>query len=161
MARRTVGDLVVQTLVLAGVRRIYGVAGDSLNGITDSIRRRDDIHWISMRHEEVGAFAAGGWAVVGASGAGAGCAKAWCSAATSPASASTQVHCVRRNNRNIVDSSTGGFRNKEDKKTHPGGRRDWPSSYRGCKHGPNQAGRSPRFTDSSMSNRSRTALRPP
>src|SRR5882762_1404544 len=68
---------------------------------------------------EVGAFAAGGWAVVGASGAGAGCAKAWCSAATSPASASTQVHCVRRNNRNIVDSSTGGFRNKEDKKTHP------------------------------------------
>jgi pyruvate dehydrogenase (quinone) len=34
------------------------VAGDSLNGITDTIRRRDDIRWAPMRHEETAAFAA-------------------------------------------------------------------------------------------------------
>jgi pyruvate dehydrogenase (quinone) len=41
------------------VKRIYGIVGDSLNGITDSIRRRGDIEWIHVRHEEVAAFAAG------------------------------------------------------------------------------------------------------
>src|SRR5437879_5772076 len=59
MARKTVAQLLVETLVLAGVKRIFGVAGDSLNGITDTIRTRKDITWIPMRHEEVGAFAAG------------------------------------------------------------------------------------------------------
>ena len=59
MARKTVAQLLVETLVLAGVKRIFGVAGDSLNGITDTIRTRKDITWIAMRHEEVGAFAAG------------------------------------------------------------------------------------------------------
>jgi pyruvate dehydrogenase (quinone) len=58
MARMTVGHLVVDTLVAAGVKRVYGLAGDSLNGITDSIRTRDDIQWISVRHEETAAFAA-------------------------------------------------------------------------------------------------------
>src|SRR5512140_2629926 len=58
MARKTVGNLVVDTLVAAGVKRVYGLAGDSLNGIPDSIRTRDDIQWIAVRHEETAAFAA-------------------------------------------------------------------------------------------------------
>jgi len=56
---KTVADLLVEVLVDAGVRRIYGVSGDSLNGITDSMRARGDIHWVGMRHEETAAFAAG------------------------------------------------------------------------------------------------------
>ena len=59
MARKTVADLLVDTLVAAGVKRIYGLAGDSLNGITESIRTRKDIQWIPVRHEESAAFAAG------------------------------------------------------------------------------------------------------
>lgn len=59
MAKTTVAQLLVETLVLAGVKRIYGVAGDSLNGITDAIREREDIAWIPVRHEETAAFAAG------------------------------------------------------------------------------------------------------
>ncbi len=59
MAKKTVANLLVDTLVAAGVKRVYGLAGDSLNGITDSIRTRDDIHWIPVRHEETAAFAAG------------------------------------------------------------------------------------------------------
>jgi pyruvate dehydrogenase (quinone) len=59
MAKKTVAQLLVDTLVLAGVKRIFGVAGDSLNGLTDTIRARKDINWVPMRHEEVGAFAAG------------------------------------------------------------------------------------------------------
>jgi pyruvate dehydrogenase (quinone) len=52
-------DLFVETLAAAGVERIYGVSGDSLNGITDSIRKQKQIQWIHMRHEEAAAFAAG------------------------------------------------------------------------------------------------------
>jgi len=59
MAKKTVANLLVDTLVAAGVKRVYGLAGDSLNGITDSIRTRDDIQWIPVRHEETAAFAAG------------------------------------------------------------------------------------------------------
>src|SRR5690242_21045112 len=55
----TVAEQFIQTLVTAGVKRIYGVVGDSLNGLTDVIRRRKDIEWIHVRHEEVAAFAAG------------------------------------------------------------------------------------------------------
>jgi pyruvate dehydrogenase (quinone) len=58
MAKR-VADLLVDVLLEAGVPRIYGVPGDSLNGITDSIRTRENIQWIGMRHEEAAAFAAG------------------------------------------------------------------------------------------------------
>src|SRR6266700_3500482 len=58
MAKR-VADLLVDVLADAGVRRIYGVSGDSLNGITDSIRVRRDIQWVHVRHEETAAFAAG------------------------------------------------------------------------------------------------------
>jgi pyruvate dehydrogenase (quinone) len=53
MANQTVSDLLVQTLAAACVRRIYGLSGDSLNGITDSIRRQGQIESIHMRHEEV------------------------------------------------------------------------------------------------------------
>jgi pyruvate dehydrogenase (quinone) len=59
MAGRTVAQTIVEILVSAGVERVYGVAGDSLNGITDAIYDRDDIAWVPMRHEEAGAFAAG------------------------------------------------------------------------------------------------------
>ena len=59
MVKKTVADLLVEVLVDAGVRRIYGVSGDSLNGITDSMRERGDIQWVGMRHEETAAFAAG------------------------------------------------------------------------------------------------------
>jgi len=59
MAKKTVADLLVEVLADAGVRRIYGVSGDSLNGITESIRIRGDMQWIHTRHEETAAFAAG------------------------------------------------------------------------------------------------------
>ena len=58
MAKR-VADLLVDVLLEAGVQRVYGVSGDSLNGITDSMRTREQIQWIHTRHEEVAAFAAG------------------------------------------------------------------------------------------------------
>src|SRR6266404_2758680 len=58
MAKR-VADLLVDVLADAGVRRIHGVSGDSLNGITDSIRVRRHIQWVHVRHEETAAFAAG------------------------------------------------------------------------------------------------------
>jgi pyruvate dehydrogenase (quinone) len=56
---KTVADQFAETLAAAGVKRIYGIVGDSLNGITDAVRRRGDIAWIHVRHEEVAAFAAG------------------------------------------------------------------------------------------------------
>src|SRR6202522_1823062 len=56
---KTVADLLTETLANAGVKRIWGVTGDSLNGISDSLRRRGDIAWMHVRHEEVAAFAAG------------------------------------------------------------------------------------------------------
>jgi pyruvate dehydrogenase (quinone) len=52
-------DYMVDTLVKAGVKRVYGVVGDSLNGFTDSLRREGSIEWVHMRHEESAAFAAG------------------------------------------------------------------------------------------------------
>ncbi len=58
MAKK-VADIFIETLVNAGVSRIYGVAGDSLNGLTDTIRRTNGIEWLHMRHEEAAAFAAG------------------------------------------------------------------------------------------------------
>jgi pyruvate dehydrogenase (quinone) len=56
---RTVADFMAETLKQAGVKRVYGVVGDSLNGFTDSLRRMGGVDWIHMRHEEAGAFAAG------------------------------------------------------------------------------------------------------
>ena len=54
-----VADLLVEALAQAGVRRVYGIAGDSLNALTESLRKRHDIAWVHVRHEEVAAFAAG------------------------------------------------------------------------------------------------------
>ena len=56
---RTVADQFAELLAAAGVKRIYGIVGDSLNGLTDAIRRQGKIEWIHVRHEEVAAFAAG------------------------------------------------------------------------------------------------------
>jgi pyruvate dehydrogenase (quinone) len=56
---KTVAEVIVESLAAAGVKRIYGVAGDSLNGVTDNIRTRKNLDWISVRHEETAAFAAG------------------------------------------------------------------------------------------------------
>jgi pyruvate dehydrogenase (quinone) len=59
MAKKNIADLLVDTLARAAVERVYGLAGDSLNGITDAIRRHQKIRWIPVRHEETAAFAAG------------------------------------------------------------------------------------------------------
>src|SRR5947209_4548664 len=59
MAKKRVADVLVDTLVAAGVKRVYGLVGDSLNGVTDSIRPREDLQWVPVRHEETAAFAAG------------------------------------------------------------------------------------------------------
>jgi pyruvate dehydrogenase (quinone) len=55
----TVADQFADTLAAAGVKRMYGVVGDSLNGLTDALRRQGKIEWVHVRHEEVAAFAAG------------------------------------------------------------------------------------------------------
>ncbi|MCJ2018192.1 ubiquinone-dependent pyruvate dehydrogenase [Methylobacterium sp. E-065] len=59
-----VADVVAETLQEAGVARVYGVVGDSLNGITEALRARGRIAWIHTRHEEAAAFAAAGEAQV-------------------------------------------------------------------------------------------------
>ncbi|MEV1178080.1 pyruvate dehydrogenase [Nonomuraea sp. NPDC049784] len=59
MARQSVAEQFVDILSRAGVKRIYGVVGDSLNPVTDAVRRSAEIEWVQVRHEETGAFAAG------------------------------------------------------------------------------------------------------
>jgi len=54
-----IADLIVKTLAAAGVKRIYGVVGDSLNGLTEALRKEHTVDWVLVRHEEVAAFAAG------------------------------------------------------------------------------------------------------
>ena len=56
---RNIADRFVETLAAAGVQRIYGIVGDSLNAITDAVRRQESMEWVHVRHEEVAAFAAG------------------------------------------------------------------------------------------------------
>lgn len=56
---KTVADQFTETLAAAGTKRIYGIVGDSLNGLTDALRRQGKIEWLHVRHEEVAAFAAG------------------------------------------------------------------------------------------------------
>jgi len=57
---RTAAAYMAETLRQAGIKRVYGVVGDSLNGFTDALRRMDgDIEWVHVRHEEGAAFAAG------------------------------------------------------------------------------------------------------
>ncbi len=57
---RNIAELLVDTLERAGVERIYGVVGDSLNGMTEALRGTDAIRWVHVRHEEAAAFAAAG-----------------------------------------------------------------------------------------------------
>jgi pyruvate dehydrogenase (quinone) len=59
MSQKSVAEIIVETLAAAGVKRVFGVVGDSLNGILEEIGKRKDIEWIMVRHEETGAFAAG------------------------------------------------------------------------------------------------------
>ena len=59
MAWKKVAHRLAEVLAKAGVRQIYGVSGDSLNGIRDSIRATKQIQWIYVQHEETAAFAAG------------------------------------------------------------------------------------------------------
>lgn len=61
---KTVADVVVATLKMSGVQRVYGVPGDSLNGFTDALRRDGDLAWEHVRHEEAAAFAATGEAAL-------------------------------------------------------------------------------------------------
>jgi len=59
-----VAQLFVDTLYAAGVRRIYGIPGDSLNGLTEALRASSKIEWVGVRHEETAAFAAGADAAI-------------------------------------------------------------------------------------------------
>ena len=54
----TVAEVMVATLRASGVRRVYGLPGDSLNGFTDALRRDGEITWEHVRHEEAAGFAA-------------------------------------------------------------------------------------------------------
>jgi pyruvate dehydrogenase (quinone) len=56
---KTIAELMVESLKNAGVKRVYGLPGDSLNGFTDALRRDGTIEWVHVRNEEVAAFAAG------------------------------------------------------------------------------------------------------
>src|SRR3990170_8818410 len=59
----TAGDILVQTLIDWGVEVVFGLPGDGINGVFESLRKRkDDIRFIQVRHEEVAAFAACGYA---------------------------------------------------------------------------------------------------
>jgi pyruvate dehydrogenase (quinone) len=59
MATAKIANIIVETLESVGVKRVYGVPGDSLNGITDAIRAHKAVAWVHMRNEEAAAFAAG------------------------------------------------------------------------------------------------------
>jgi len=59
MAKQNVSEQFVDILVRAGVKRLYGVVGDSLNPVVDAVRRHSEVEWIQVRHEETAAFAAG------------------------------------------------------------------------------------------------------
>ena len=56
---RTLADELIEILAQAGVQRIYGLVGDSLNPVTDALHRSGKIEWVQVRHEETAAFAAG------------------------------------------------------------------------------------------------------
>ncbi|WP_174802594.1 thiamine pyrophosphate-dependent enzyme [Martelella limonii] len=56
---KTVAEIVVDTLEKAGAQRIYGIPGDTINHFTDAVSR-SALRWVHVRHEEAGAFAAGG-----------------------------------------------------------------------------------------------------
>lgn len=55
----TSAEYIARVLEQAGIKHVYGVVGDSLNGLTDALRRLGTIEWLHVRHEEGAAFAAG------------------------------------------------------------------------------------------------------
>ena len=55
----TIAETMITAFKANGVKRIYGVPGDSLNGLTDAMRKDGSITWLHTRHEETAAFAAG------------------------------------------------------------------------------------------------------
>ncbi|PAW75813.1 MAG: pyruvate oxidase [Verrucomicrobia bacterium Tous-C9LFEB] len=57
--QKSLAEMIVETLIAAGVKRVYGVVGDSLNGFLEAVGNSKEIEWIPVRHEETGAFAAG------------------------------------------------------------------------------------------------------
>lgn len=59
MSEKSVAEITVETLAAAGVKRIYGVVGDSLNGMLEALWIQKGIEWVGLRHEETAAFAAG------------------------------------------------------------------------------------------------------
>jgi len=61
---RTVADVMVASLKASGVRRVYGIPGDSVNGFMDALRRDGEITWEHVRHEEAAGFAAAAEAAV-------------------------------------------------------------------------------------------------
>jgi pyruvate dehydrogenase (quinone) len=63
ISKKKVADIIIETLQEAGVKHCYGIGGDTLNHITEAIRR-SDIQWVRMRHEEAGTTAAGGEALL-------------------------------------------------------------------------------------------------
>ncbi|SUO93560.1 ubiquinone-dependent pyruvate dehydrogenase [Suttonella ornithocola] len=60
----SIADLLVEILANAGVKRIWGITGDSLNGINDALRRNGKIEFMHVRHEETAAFASGAEATI-------------------------------------------------------------------------------------------------
>lgn len=60
----TAADLIADTLIESGVKRIWGIPGDSLNGFIDALRTHPELAWMHVRHEEGGAFAASGEAAM-------------------------------------------------------------------------------------------------
>ena len=59
MAKKRISDVLIEVLANAGIERIYGITGDSLNSVNDSLRRNGKISFEHVRHEETAAFAAG------------------------------------------------------------------------------------------------------
>ena len=59
MATKKVAKQLVETLVNAGIKRIYAITGDSLNEVNNAVRQNGNLQWIHVRHEETGAYAAG------------------------------------------------------------------------------------------------------
>lgn len=55
----TIAKVIIDTLIKAGVKRIHGIVGDSINALVDEVRKSEEIEWINYRHEEAAAFAAG------------------------------------------------------------------------------------------------------
>ncbi len=64
MSKKKVARIIVEALENAGVKRCYGVVGDTLNDVTDAMRHHSNIEWVHMRHEEAGGFAAGAEALM-------------------------------------------------------------------------------------------------